>query len=79
MQDGGINLVATSFTAKPVSAMIGGQPATVYYAGSAPYQPWALIQLIINLPSGTPSGPQPLVLKIGDYDNSQQQVTVAIQ
>jgi uncharacterized protein (TIGR03437 family) len=77
--DGGINLVATNFTAKALSVTIGGQPAQVYYAGSAPYQPWAMIQLIVLVPSGIGTGPQPLVLTIGNNDNTQQKLTVAIQ
>jgi hypothetical protein len=79
VQDGGINLAITSFTAKPVSVTIGGKTANVYYFGSAPYEPWAMLQLTVQVPSETPSGSQPLVLYIGQNDNSQQRLTVAVQ
>jgi uncharacterized protein (TIGR03437 family) len=79
VQDGGVSLAITNFTAKPVSVTIGDQKASVYYAGSAPYEPWAMLQLTVQIPSGTPSGPQPLVLQIGQNDNSHQRLTVAVQ
>ncbi len=77
--DGGINLVATKFSAQPVSLTIGGKPATIYYAGSAPYEVWGTLQIIAYVPSGIGSGPQPLVITIGQNDNSKQDVTVAVE
>ena len=77
--DGTINLVATKFSAQPVSLTIGGKAATIYYAGSAPYEVWGTLQVIAYIPSGIGSGPQPLVLTIGQNDNSTQGVTVAVQ
>ncbi len=77
--DGGINLLATKFSAQPVSLTIGGQPAAIYYAGSAPYEVWGTLQVIAYIPSGIGSGPQPVVLTIGQSDNSKQAVTVAVQ
>lgn len=79
VQDGAINLAATSFTAQPVSLTIGGQPARILYAGSSPYLVWGVLQVNAFVPDGIGSGPQPLVLTIGQNDNSQQKVTIAIK
>jgi len=67
------------FTAKPVSVTIGGQPAVIYYAGTAPGRPWGVLQVNAFIPDGVGSGPQPIVLKIGDNDNSAQRTTVMIE
>ncbi len=40
---------------------------------------WSVLQVNAVVPDGLSSGPQPIVLTIGDNDNSQQQVTVWIQ
>ncbi|HXP84257.1 MAG TPA: IPT/TIG domain-containing protein [Bryobacteraceae bacterium] len=77
--DGAINLVSTDFTTQPVSLTIGGQPARIYYAGSAPYEVWGMLQIIAFVPTGIGSGPQPVVLTVGQQDNSQQRVTIAVQ
>jgi uncharacterized protein (TIGR03437 family) len=74
-----ITLFEGGFTGQPVSLTIGGQPARIYYAGSAPYQVWGMLQIIAYVPNGIGSGPQPVVLTVGQQDNSQQKVTVAIQ
>jgi uncharacterized protein (TIGR03437 family) len=69
-----------SFKAQPVSLTIGGQPAKILYAGTVGYQEkWSLLQVNAVVPDGVGSGPQQLVLKIGQNDNSQQKVTIAIQ
>jgi uncharacterized protein (TIGR03437 family) len=62
-----------------VSLTIGGQPAKLLYAAIAPGQVWGFLQINAIIPTGIGSGPQPVVLKIGDNDNSQQKVTVAVQ
>ncbi len=64
---------------QPLSLTIGGKPATVFYAGTALYLPWSLLQINAYVPDDAPSGQQPVVLKVGQNDNSQQGVTVAIQ
>jgi uncharacterized protein (TIGR03437 family) len=65
--------------AAPVSLTIGGQPATIQYAGGAPYQVMGVFQVNATVPDGIGSGPQPVVLTIGQNNNAQQQATVAVQ
>jgi trimeric autotransporter adhesin len=77
--DGSISLIASRFTAKPVSLMIGGQPATILYAGASPYQTMGLLQVNAVVPEKAGSGQQPVVLTIGQTDNAQQKVTMAIK
>lgn len=72
-------LAAAAFTQQPVSLTIGGQPAQIYYAGAAPYEVWGMLQVTAFVPNGLAPGAQPLVLKIGQNDNSAQGVTVAVQ
>jgi uncharacterized protein (TIGR03437 family) len=73
-------LYGESFTTQPVSVTIGGQPANVLYAGTLGEQSsWSVLQVNAVMPDGLASGPQPLVLKIGANDNSQQNVTVWAQ
>lgn len=79
VQDGSINLFATNFTAKNISVTIGGQTAPIYYAGSAPFEPWGMIQMIVIVPNGITSGQQALVLTIGQNDNTKQKITLAVQ
>jgi uncharacterized protein (TIGR03437 family) len=65
--------------AAPVSLTIGGKPATLLYTGPASYQPWSKLQIAAYVPVDVDSGPQPVVLTVGQSDNSQQNVTVAVQ
>jgi uncharacterized protein (TIGR03437 family) len=62
----------------PVSVTIGGQPATVTYAGTAPGGVAGFLQVNAVVPAGLASGPEPIVLTIGNA-NSQAGVTVAVQ
>jgi uncharacterized protein (TIGR03437 family) len=62
----------------PVTATIGGQPADILYAGSAPGLPAGALQVNARIPEGTASGTAAIVLKVGDA-SSQTGVTVAIQ
>ena len=78
LEDGAIHLEIRS-PAKPVSLTIGGQPARVIYAGSALYEVAGLLQINAYVPEGVGSGTQPVVLKVGDNDSSQQSVTIAIK
>ena len=71
--------LCTKLVNGPLSLTIGGKPATVFYAGTAVYEPWSLLQINAYVPMDAPSGQQPVVLKIGSYDNSAQNVTMAIQ
>jgi uncharacterized protein (TIGR03437 family) len=65
--------------AAPVTVTIGGQPAQVTYAGGAPGYVSGVLQVNAVVPDGLAPGSQPVVLRIGQNDNSQQQVTVAVQ
>jgi uncharacterized protein (TIGR03437 family) len=65
--------------AGPVSLTIGGQAARILYMGPAPYQVFGMLQVNAVVPEGIGSGPQPVVLTIGEKNNAQQQVTVAVQ
>jgi uncharacterized protein (TIGR03437 family) len=71
-------LYGRHFTTRPVSVTMGGQAARVLYAGTGTERTWSVLQVNAVVPDGIGSGPQPVVLKIGDNDNSQQQVTVYI-
>jgi trimeric autotransporter adhesin len=62
-----------------VSLTIGGAPAQILFAGAEPFQITGMLQINAIVPTGIGSGPQPLVLTIGQNNNSQQQVTVAVQ
>ncbi len=61
-----------------VSATVGGAPATVLYAGSAPGLIAGLLQVNLRLPATVASGAQPVVLTIGGV-SSRAGVTAAIQ
>jgi len=79
VQSGSILLDTMTRPVAPVSVTIGGQPARVLYAGAAPYLVSGELQVNAIIPDGIGSGPQPLVLTIGQNSNTQQQVTVAVQ
>jgi trimeric autotransporter adhesin len=68
------------FTTQPVTVMIGGQPAKLLYAGLQGTQAtWSVLQVNAVVPDGVGSGPQPVLLKIGANDISQQNVTVWVR
>jgi trimeric autotransporter adhesin len=68
------------FATRPVSVTIGGQGARVLYSGTQGGQgTWSVLQVNAIVPEGVGSGPQPVVLKVGGNDNSQQKVTVHVQ
>ena len=63
----------------PVSATIGGQPASVLYAGGAPGIVEGVIQVNLQVPAGTSAGPAvEVLLQIGD-NTSQSGLTLAVQ
>jgi uncharacterized protein (TIGR03437 family) len=77
--DGLINDAATARTlVLPVSVSIGGQPATVLYAGSAPGLIAGALQLNVQIPQGLEHGPQALIVQVGQT-RSRSDVTVAVQ
>jgi uncharacterized protein (TIGR03437 family) len=64
-----------------VTVTVGGVPARVLYAGppGGLLAPWGYVQVNAIVPDGVGSGPQPLVIKIGPNDSSQQSVTIALK
>ena len=66
-----------------VTATVGGIPATVYYAGSAPGIVNGISQINVQIPANAPSGPNvPIVLIFttsGYAAGTQPGVTVAVQ
>jgi uncharacterized protein (TIGR03437 family) len=62
----------------PVTATIGGQPATVQYAGGAPGLVAGVMQINVQIPSGTgPGNAVPVVVQVGAVA-SQSGVTIAV-
>src|SRR6185437_3117287 len=68
--------VAASLAA-PVSATVGGEPAAVIYAGSAPGEVNGVVQVNIQLPPNM-TGTQPVILTVGGI-SSPATVTIAIR
>src|SRR3954447_3619515 len=62
----------------PVSASVGGRPATVFYAGSAPGIVAGVLQVNVQIPEGLGHGPQQVIVKVGQ-ETSRSDVTVAVQ
>lgn len=62
----------------PTVVTIGGQNARVLYAGAAPGQVGGLFQMNVEVPQGAASGPQEVVVTIGNT-RSQTGLTVAVQ
>ena len=65
--------------ATPVTVTIGGQPASIQYSGEAPGLVCGVVQVNARVPTTIGSGPQPVVLTIGNSANNQQIITVAVQ
>jgi len=62
----------------PVSVTIGGRDAEILYYGAAPTLVAGVMQVNARIPSGTPSGNAPIVLKVGQ-NLSPTTVTVAVK
>lgn len=62
-----------------VFVTIGGQPARVVAATAQPMRVSGMLQVTAEIPAGIGPGAQPLVLKIGENANTQQNVTVWVQ
>lgn len=75
--DGSVAIVPRLYSGAGLT--IGGQPAQILYAGVAPYQVWGMFQVNARVPQGIGSGPQPVVLTVGQANNASQQATVAVQ
>jgi uncharacterized protein (TIGR03437 family) len=79
--DGAITTIVASLLPQPllpVTVQVGGQDATVLYAGSAPALVSGTLQVNVQIPLAVPSGNLSVVLKLGGI-SSQQGVTVAVQ
>jgi uncharacterized protein (TIGR03437 family) len=63
----------------PVSLTIGGQPAEIRSAGPVLYEVFGTLNIVAVVPEGIGSGPQPVVLTIGENSNVNQQVTVVVE
>jgi uncharacterized protein (TIGR03437 family) len=62
----------------PVSVTIGGQPATVQFAGSAPALVSGVLQVNAVVPQNVALGSQPIVLTVGN-NSSLGNITVAVR
>lgn len=72
-------LTSLKNTVNTVTATVGGVPATVNFAGSAPGLVSGVLQVNVVVPAGAPSGPAiPVVITLGGV-SSQANTTIAIQ
>ncbi|MDE3196182.1 MAG: hypothetical protein KGN84_07555, partial [Acidobacteriota bacterium] len=72
--------LATSVFPKPllpVTVTIGGSQALVGYAGAAPYEVAGVLQVNVQIPPDTPSGPATVILSVGNHQSAA--VTIAVQ
>jgi uncharacterized protein (TIGR03437 family) len=77
MPDGGIGLLVQHNSSATLT--IGGQAARILYAGPAPLRPWGILQINAIVPNGLASGPQPVVLTIGNLSNAGQSTSLIVQ
>ena len=65
----------------PVTATVGGLPAQVQYAGSAPGIIYGVMQVNVLIPANAPSGALPIVITLGTGTtfSTQAGVTVSVQ
>jgi uncharacterized protein (TIGR03437 family) len=61
-----------------VSARVGGQPASVLYAGATPNKLEGMLQISVQLPRGVAGPNVPVVVMVGNA-TSQPGITLAIQ
>jgi uncharacterized protein (TIGR03437 family) len=64
--------------ALPVTATVGGLPATVDYYSEAPGIVYGVMQVNVRIPDNVPSGAQPIVISVGGQA-TQAGVTVSVQ
>ncbi len=67
-----------STTVAPVTATIGGQPAEVTYAGSAPLAPVGVFQINVKIPAAVSPGAAPDIVSVGGIPTTKS-VTVAVR
>jgi uncharacterized protein (TIGR03437 family) len=75
---GAITANATTVPVLPVAVKIGGQPATVVFAGAAPGLVAGVLQVNVMIPPTVTSGANPVSVTIGS-NTSQANLTVAVQ
>lgn len=63
----------------PVSVAIGGQPARVVLATAQLIRVSGMLQVTVEIPESVGSGAQPVLLKVGENDNAEQNVTVWVR
>lgn len=63
----------------PVSVTIGGQPARVVLATAQQMRVSGMLEVTVEIPEGVGSGAQPVVLKVGENDNADQNVSVWVR
>ncbi len=77
--DGAITSEVLAVPRAKVTVQIGGEPAEVIYAGSAPLEPAGMLQVNAKVPADVPRGKSiPVVVTVGAA-SSQAGVTVAIR
>jgi uncharacterized protein (TIGR03437 family) len=76
--DGAITGNATTVPVLPIAVKIGGQPATVVFAGEAPGIVAGVLQVNVMIPPTVSSGANPVSVTIGS-NTSQANLTVAVQ
>lgn len=62
-------------TKNSVTVTIGGQPATVQYAGLAPGFP-GLYQVNVTVPSGVAAGNQPVIISVGGQNSNSATIPI---
>lgn len=75
---GAITANATTVPVLPIAVMIGGQPATVVFAGEAPGLVAGVLQINVMIPPTVSSGANQVSVTIGS-NTSQPNLTVAVQ
>ena len=76
--DGFVATNALASIASPVSVTIGGQPARVLYAGSAPGLIAGIAQINAVIPDGVAPGTVPLIVEVGGQ-SSRPGVTLSVE
>ena len=77
--DGKLSSPTLALPVLPVTAMIGGIPADVQYAGSVPGQIAGLMQVNVKIPDGVqPGGYVPVVLQVGNASTTPGAVWIAV-
>ncbi len=75
----GVLTISTPYPqAQGVTVAIGGEPATVLYAGAAPFLANGVTQINVRVPADLPPGNATLTISAGGLTSSQN-VTVAVK